>query len=385
LAQWELWIINKDLMKTQFESLFNPLKLNSKTLKNRYVVAPMTRTSATADGIPTDEMVTYYECFARGGFGMIVTEGTYTDDQFSRTNFYQPGLVNEAQLKGWQNVVNAVKKHGSIVICQLMHAGALSQYHQQTIAPSAIQPVGQKMPEAGGGDGLYPLPSAASAEDLAAIKIGFVNAARYAKEAGFDGVEIHAANGYLFDQFITEYTNKRKDKYGGVMENRVRILAEVFTAIRLLTGNDFIIGIRFSEGKVNNLSYRWKGGVETAKELFKEVAKMRPDYIHIAAEGGQWARECAYPDGSSSNSIAREITGATVIANGGLHNTDLALNLLSDNHAHLVAIGRAAIANPDLPQLIKTERQIRPFNNSMIKPSVSLSNTKAYLREGHLS
>jgi len=372
-------------MKTQFESLFNPLKLNSKTLKNRYVVAPMTRTSATADGIPTDEMVTYYECFARGGFGMIVTEGTYTDDQFSRTNFYQPGLVNEAQLKGWQNVVNAVKKHGSIVICQLMHAGALSQYHQQTIAPSAIQPVGQKMPEAGGGDGLYPLPSATSAEDLAAIKIGFVNAARYAKEAGFDGVEIHAANGYLFDQFITEYTNKRKDKYGGVMENRVRILAEVFTAIRLLTGNDFIIGIRFSEGKVNNLSYRWKGGVETAKELFKEVAKMRPDYIHIAAEGGQWARECAYPDGSSSNSIAREITGATVIANGGLHNTDLALNLLSDNHAHLVAIGRAAIANPDLPQLIKTERQIRPFNNSMIKPSVSLSNTKAYLREGHLS
>ncbi len=156
----------------------------------------------------------------------------------------------------------------------------------------------------------------------------------------------------LFDQFITEYTNTRIDLYGGSIPNRLRLLVDIFQEIRQQVSPDFIIGIRFSEGKVNDLSYRWPGGAETAKAIFTEIHNINADYIHIAAEDGNWVRECAYGEHSSSNQIAKQLTGAVVIANGGLNDLAIVTNLLIHEHADVAAIGKAAIANPDWPELI---------------------------------
>ncbi|KAA0989120.1 oxidoreductase [Dyadobacter aurulentus] len=363
-------------MNTQQSPLFKAYYIQNKRLSNRFVVAPMTRTSADSTGVPTLQMRDYYASFARGGFGMIVTEGIYTDDLYSQANPNQPGLVTATQLAGWKEIVQEVKRADVLFITQLMHAGALSRSLENTIAPSAILPLDTPEPETN--EKPYPLPREMGVNDMEKIKRGFVKAALLAQEAGFDGVELHAANGYLFDQFITPYTNKRTDTYGGSVSNRLRLLAEIFTEIRKIVRPDFIVGIRFSEGKVNDLAYRWEGGAETARAVFSEVAKIHPDYIHIAAEGGKWARECQYPDGSSSNSIARQLTGVPVIANGGMHDQNLSEKLLSTGHADFVSIGRAAIANPDFPDKIRRGAEVFSFAPGMIRPELTLTNTEEY-------
>lgn len=370
-------------METITKSIFDPIGIQKRTLVNRLVVAPMTRWSATNEGVPTSEMADYYAAFAQGGFGMIITEGTYTDDLFSRTDGNQPGMVTPAHLEGWKQVTQQVHAYGALVISQLMHGGALSQFSDNTIAPSAVQPLGVRTPENGGPSGPFPLPRAMSAADFEGVKQGYIHAARLAAEAGFDGVEIHAANGYLFDQFITPHTNLRSDEYGGDARNRLRFLLEVYTAVKAAVPPGFIVGIRVSESKVKDLTYRWPGGPDTAREIFGIIAETVPDYLHIAAEGGRWDREALYPDGSSSTGIAKSLLPSPVIANGGMHNLELAHTLLNSGQADLVSIGRAALANPDWPKRIAEGRPVVPFFKELIKPSLSLAHTRRVLAEYH--
>src|SRR5690606_16240367 len=186
-------------------------------LANRLAVAPMTRVSATPDGTPTPEMADYYAEFTEGGFGLVITEGTYTDTVYSQGYLNQPGIVTDGQAAAWRGIVERVHAAGARIVLQLMHAGALSQgnrYRDDTAGPSAVPPLGEKMPEYGG-HGPWPTPKAMSADDIDAAVRGFVSSAVRAREAGFDGVEVHAANGYLLDQFLTDYTNRREDAYGG--------------------------------------------------------------------------------------------------------------------------------------------------------------------------
>ncbi|MCF6407609.1 NADH:flavin oxidoreductase [Chitinophaga filiformis] len=369
-------------MNTNTDILFQPIKLGSHTLKNRFTVAPMTRRSATATGVPTNEMADYYAAFAAGGFGLIITEGTYTDNLFSKTDNHQPGLVTHEQVEGWKKVTDKVHQAdpNALIILQLMHGGALSQHSAKTIAPSAIQPKGLRNTEPGGLQGPFPLPSAMSRKDMQEAKDGFVQTAIRALIAGFDGVEIHAANGYLLDQFITPHTNVREDEYGGNYEKRLRFPIEVFTAIKAAVPKDFIVGIRLSESKVNDLTYRWPGGAATAKEIFNILKQVDVSYIHIASEGGNWARESLYDNGSSSNGIAKQITGKPVIVNGGMHDTALATKLISNHEADLISIGRTAITNPDLPEKIKNGTAIAPFFKELIKDSLTLAHTKEVLK-----
>jgi 2,4-dienoyl-CoA reductase-like NADH-dependent reductase (Old Yellow Enzyme family) len=341
----------------------------------------MTRRSASPEGIPTAQMVDYYRAFAAGGFSLIITEGTYTDNLFSQADLNQPGLTNEEQMRGWAKVVNSVHACNTLFICQLMHGGALSQCREQTIAPSSVQPVGMRSTEPGGLTGPFPLPKEMTSAELSEVQKGYVRAALLAHKAGFDGVEIHAANGYLFDQFITPHTNLRTDQYGGNTYNRLRFLIETFAMIKEIVPAEFIIGIRLSESKVNDLTYRWPGGSKTATEIFTILKELRAAYLHIAAEGGNWARECLYEDGLSSSGIAKSLTDIPVMANGGLHNLHLAESLIASKQADLVSIGRAAIANPDWPKRIATGKQTIPFFKELIKPSLTLHHTKRVLEK----
>ena len=361
-------------MQTQnnHHKIFTPFTLLHHRLKNRLVVAPMSRVSATNEGVPTDAMRRYYASFAKGGFAATITEGLFTDLKYSRGYPNQPGIVTSSHIDKWKGITDCVKEQGGILICQLMHAGALSQSSQQTIAPSAIQPVGKKMPEYGGGEGAFPFPKEISAEEINKTIAGFVQAAINAYEAGFDGTEIHAANGYLLDQFLTDYTNKRSDRYGGSVENRFCIIKEIIEGIRQQVPTRFIIGLRLSEGKVNNLFYRWPQGETMAKKVLAEVNKVAPTYIHIAAESGNWKRDCLFPDGTSLSGLAKSIIDVPVIANGGLDNLEMTDEVLEGNHADLISLGKAALADANWPERIRNGEPISPFRPQLIKPSAAI-------------
>lgn len=365
-------------MKPNTSPFFEPFQLGSYLLPNRFIVAPMTRVSATSAGVPTGAMADYYEAFAKGGFAAIISEGIYTDSIASICNPNQPGIDTDQQLRGWQKITNRVKKYPTVFIAQLMHAGALSQVLTNTLAPSAIRPIG-KPSSSSGGLPAFALPKEMTLEDIKSTINGYVKAAQNAAKAGFDGIEIHGANGYLPDQFLTSYTNQRTDQYGGSVENRFQFMAELIAAVRKAVPRDFMVGLRLSEGKVNNLAYRWEEGAEMARAVFAEVKKAVPDYLHIAAEGGGWERECGYADGSSSTGIARQMLDCPVIANGGLHDLALAHRILTEELGDLLAIGRYAIANPDFPKKIWHNEPQVPFEKGMINPSVSLANTQFFL------
>lgn len=360
--------------------IFQEANIWQRELINRAVVAPMSRVSATANGMATDEMRDYYTAFATGGFGVILTEGIYTDVYSSKSYNNQPGLSNAAQTTSWKKLTLSVhQSSSSLLFAQLMHGGSLSQYSEETLAPSAVQPVGVKMISYGG-VGNFPLPKAMNLEDIQRMQQGFINAAINAHKAGFDGVEIHSANGYLLDQFLTPELNRRNDQYGGTMQNRFRVIAEIITGIRASVPPEFIIGIRISEGKVNDLTYRWADGIATAKELAEEIKVSRPDFIHVAVQTGEWERDSFYGSGVSLASVIREITNIPVIANGGFHDLDKAKRALNAGHADLLAIGRAALADPCWPIKAMNNLPLIPFHQDMIWPEATISHTQKIIK-----
>jgi len=365
-------------MKNKHVDIFANHTIGKLTLKNRLAVAPMTRVSGKADGTAGPLMKDYYQAFAKGGFGLIITEGLYPDKHYSQGYKFQPGLTDEAQAKSWQPIVDAVHRSGSLFIAQLMHAGALSQYNKYTgsnAGPSAVKPLGQEMTfYYGNGD--YSTPKAMDKEDINDVINGFVNAAKLAKYAGFDGVEIHGANGYLLDQFITVHTNERTDEYGGKLLKRLRIYEEVITSIREAVGDDFTIGIRFSQGKVNDFEYKWPAKDEDAKSTFEFVAKCGVDYIHTTEYN---AKDPAFGKGLSLAELAKKHGGVSVIANGSIVNENDAKQILDNNQADVIAVGKMALANPDWPNVIKHNQPLQEFNFEMFNPLADLKTANAFL------
>lgn len=357
-----------------------PLRLGPLHLPNRLVVAPMTRTSATEDGVPTTEMAGYYAGFAAGGFGLIVTEGTFTDSLYSQGYLNQPGLVSRRQVLGWQAVTSRVHTAGGRIVAQLMHAGAISQgnrYFAATAGPSALRPRGEMMPDYGG-SGPWPVPRELSPRDLDEVVDGFVAAAANAREAGFDGVEVHAANGYLLDQFLTDYTNERTDSYGGTVSNRIRLTARVIAAIVAAVPAGFPVGVRLSQTKVNDLNYRWPGGAADAEVIFRAVAAAGASYLHVASEGRSWIETARLAGGQTITGLARRLTGLPVIANGGMHDPVQGAQVLADGHADLLSVARGALANPDLPARLAAGLELARFERNMLHPAVTLQNARAW-------
>jgi len=362
------------------KTLFDEVTIGKRKLNNRFLVAPMTRVSADLYGIPTTEMEAYYTNFAKGGFGGIITEGIYTDNLHSRSYPNQPGLVNATQIEQWKKIVTSIHRHDSIAIAQLMHAGGISQHLDETRAPSAIRPLGEKMAHYGGKPGRFPMPEMMTKENIEDVKNGFINSALNALEAGFDGIELHNANGYLLDQFLTPYTNTRDDEYGGNWENRLRLVATIIKSIKRRVPESFIIGLRISEGKVNNPDYRWEEGHHAAIAILKILSKLPIDYLHVAAESTGWANECLYNNGMSLTGLAKMILNCPVIANGNLHDKDLADYLLQTKQADLFAIGKAALANPDLVNKLKRNRPLKNFDSRSLYPNPSLFAEEVYLK-----
>lgn len=301
-----------------YESLFRPTSIAGVNLTNRVALAPMSRVSATAEGLPTDRMGAYYRAFADGGFGLLITEGLYIDDQTSQGYYFQPGISNSAQVAAWKPVVDGVHASGAKFFTQLMHAGSQSQGNRHTTttsAPSAVRPHGEQL-SMYRGSGPYQMPEAMTAEQIDQVRTAFVDAAKLARDAGFDGVELHGANGYLLDAFLTDYMNTRTDGYGGNVANRVRLAAEVAADVAAAVGGDIAVGIRISQGKVSDNHHRWPGREDDAATIFGTLAGAGVDYLHTTEYR---ALAPAFDDSSSTLAeLAKRHSGLPIIANGHL-------------------------------------------------------------------
>jgi 2,4-dienoyl-CoA reductase-like NADH-dependent reductase (Old Yellow Enzyme family) len=364
-------------MNIDTQALFAPIDINGRTVKNRIAVAPMTRITATGDGRATETMARYYERFAHGGFGTVISEGIYTDQAFSQGYLYQPGMADEAQAKAWKPVVEGIKAHDTFAIAQMMHAGAISQrnrFRDGTVGPSAIQPKGTQMTFYHGKD-RYKLPAELTEEQLADAIAAFADSAERAIDiAGFDAIEIHGANGYLLDQFLTDYTNGRTDRWGGSTANRMRLILETFKAVRARLGAKVPVGVRISQGKVNDYAHKWAGTQRDAEVIFGSLAAAGADFIHVT-EFEAWKPAFDTRGPTLMRLAKRYAPKVTIFANGSLHNIAQAVAAL-DGGADMVTIGRGALANPDLPRRLLNLDALNEFDPAILGPIANIKETE---------
>jgi N-ethylmaleimide reductase len=325
--------------------LFTPFQVGATTAPNRLALAPMTRSRAQNPGkVPTDSMVTYY--VQRASAGLLITEGSQVSAQ-GVGYIDTPGIHSAEQVAGWKKVTDAVHAAGGRIFIQLWHVGAISHpsFHSGAlpVAPSAVQPQGVKA-FTGKGMEEIPTPRALETAEVKAVVADFRKAAENAKAAGFDGVEIHGANGYLVDQFIQSSTNQRTDEYGGSVENRARFALEVVQAAVDVLGADRV-GIRLSPtGNVGGIHD--ENRLATFSYVTEQLNKFGLAYLHVieALPGHSMAAKAGQePVGPA----LRKIFTGPFILNGG-YTQETAEKALANNEADLIAFGVPYLANPDL-------------------------------------
>lgn len=355
-------------MTEAYPTLFSPVTLGRVTLRNRIAMAPLTRQMAEADGTPTDEMAAYYARRARGGLGLVITEGTYEQDAFqSRAYLSQPGIANAAHVAGWKKVCDAVHDNGAKIVIQLMHGGRVSDPRtlngQPGVSASATQSGGWTLytdndyektirniqgewPKV-----TFPPARELSVEELHAVADGFAAGAKRAVEAGADGVEVHGANGYLIWQFITPKTNLRTDEFGGSPENNVRFAKLVGEKVRAVIGPDKLLILRLSQDGVDDFTGAWPGGTTYAEAVGKALADSAYDALHWASFNWQDNRDPKDP--TPMPVVLKRASGKPVISNGGIADGAGAEGALTAG-ADMVALGRPLFAHPDWPYIVRS-------------------------------
>lgn len=333
--------------------LFESYKLGNIELKNRLVMAPMTRSRAIGN-IPNELMAEYYR--QRSGAGLIVTEGTAPSANglgYPRI----PGIYNAAQVAGWKKVTEAVHSANSRIFIQLMHTGRVSHPENmepgtKVVAPSAIALDDQMWTDTKGMQA-YPVPTEMTLNDIEQAQQEYVEAAKNAIVAGFDGVEIHGANGYLIDQFINPASNQRSDNYGGSVENHSRFAIEVAKKVAKAIGAEKT-GIRLSPNGVFNGMVVFDKVDETYEYLALELGKLKLAYIHIVDHSSMGAPAV----GDTVKEKIRKAFGGTIIASGGLDKSS-AEAIVKEGKAELVSFGRNYLSNPDFDFRLKNDLQLQ--------------------------
>lgn len=332
-------------------ALFQPIRLGAVELSNRVVMAPLTRSRATDDRIPSDLMRSYY-C-QRASAGLIISEATSVSPQgvgYPNT----PGIWCSAQVEAWRQIVDAVHKKGGKIILQLWHVGRISDpeflHGQIPVAPSAIAAPGKLFlpnfePRP------YVVPRALHADEINTVVSDFADAAAKAREAGFDGIDIHAANGYLIDQFLHQSSNQRQDEYGGSIENRSRFLLQVVDACVGVWGNDRV-GVHLSpHSNIHGMQD------DNTNELFS----------YVATELG--ARKIAFlfiRQAKNQQDLSLRIKAlfnGRVIVNQDF-SVEIATHTINNDLADAIAFGKAYISNPDLVERFKLGSELNKWDRS---------------------
>ena len=355
-------------MTEVFPTLFSPVTLGPLTLRNRIAMAPLTRQMAKADGTPPDEMAAYYARRARGGLGLIITEGTYEQDGWqSKSYLSQPGIATAAHVAGWARVCDAVHAHDCKIIIQLMHGGRVSDPRvlngQPPVSASATQSDGWSLYTdtpyeqairniAGDWPRVTFGPARAlSVDDIHAVADGFAEGARCAIAAGADGVEVHGANGYLVWQFITPKTNLRTDEFGGSPENNVRFARLIGDKIRAAIGPDKLITLRLSQDGVDDFVGAWPG-LSYAEAIGAALQGSAFDALHWSSFDYLTNRQT--DDTTPLPTVLRSASGKPMITNGGIADGPQAEAALTSGAADMVAVGRPIFAHPDWPYLVRS-------------------------------
>lgn len=328
-----------------FAKLFSPMKIGSCTIPNRLAVPAMVTNFCTEDGLVTDRFVRYLEEKAKGGWGLIITED-YAVNPNAKGYRFIPGLYNDAQLEGNRKLTETIHRYDSKIFCQIYHPGRQSTHFVnggvQPIAPSAtMDPLLQEMPRE------------MTVEEIHGIVADFASCARRCKEAGFDGIEIHAAHGYLISEFLSPYTNKRVDQYGGCFDNRARFLDEIYAAVRKEVGAAFPVTVRIS---VNE--YLLGGRTEAESfVLARHCEELGFDAIHVS--NGMYAspatRQIIAPMFSEhafnmqGAQQIKELVHIPVILTNRINDPRMADTLLMMNKADFIGMARGSLADPFLP------------------------------------
>lgn len=371
------------------QAYFTTVQLGRHTLPNRIVLPPLTRQRAAQPGdIATDLMAEYYRQRASAGF--MVTEGTQIEPR-GQGYAWTPGIYTAEQIQGWRKVTDAVHAEGGVIFAQLWHVGRVSHHALQPngdapVAPSAIMP--QKVKafiETGPGTGELvapPTPRELSVDEIAELVGLYAQAAQNAIDAGFDGVELHCANGYLVNQFISAHANTRTDEYGGSLENRLRFLREIVAAVADVVGADRM-GVRFTPLFESTDQDRvYIGLVEddphgTYVEAIKVLEDAGVAYLSIAE--ADWDNAPDLP--LSFRRAVRDIFSGRIIY-AGKYTPERGARLLATGLADMIAFGRAFIANPDLPARIANGWPLNPLDASTLYGGAEkgLTDYPTYLR-----
>lgn len=339
--------------------LLTPLQLGAYTLNNRVVMAPLTRMRADADLVPTDLNVEYYR--QRSSAGLIITEASQIS-KLGQGYPATPGIYSDKQVGGWKKVTDAVHKEGGRIFLQLWHVGRISHssFHPEEglpVAPSAIRPEGETL-TSGWTQVPFETPRALETKEIKTLLQDYKQAAINAKSAGFDGVELHSANGYLLNQFLHEKTNHRTDEYGNSAENRARLSLEAIDELIKVWGAGKV-GIRLSPFTSAGDIYDPEA-LPAYEYLVKELNSRQLAYVHFVR-----ARPTEIEDQKvfeKEKELWNQYSGTIIAADGFTAKT--ATECLENKWADAVAFGRNFISNPDLPQRIEMEAVLNPYDRS---------------------
>jgi 2,4-dienoyl-CoA reductase-like NADH-dependent reductase (Old Yellow Enzyme family) len=355
--------------------LFEPVEAGGLALRNRIVMAPMTRRLAPDDRVPSEAMAAYYERRAIGGVGLIVTEGTHTDPVHAPDSERVPGLWNEAQRAGWRRVIERVHSAGGAIACQLWHTG---RHAMDPIGPSPL-PVEKR------GGGYKKTPRQMTRSDMERTADEIAHAAVLAEGAGFDAIEIHGAHGYLLDSFLSPVANRRTDGFGGGFRNRARFPLMVIERVREAVSRDYCVMLRFSQWRVEDYTALAFQSPATLREWCGMVREAGVDILHVSTRD---CTDAAFPDdpsvaGRTLAGLTREYSGLPTVAvgrvgvsnsmgDGGLaevRDPTPAAELVERGEADLVAVGRGLIANPDWAAKVRAGAwdTLLPFDKSQLE------------------
>lgn len=327
-----------------FKKLFTPKNIGNCEIKNRLVVTAMVTNYCNADGTATERYIAYHEEKAKGGWGLIITED-YAVNEHAMGYQYIAGLWNDGQIEGHRRLTERVHAHGTKIFAQIYHAGRQScsavNGGMQPVAPSAIPC-----------PWLRQLPRELSVPEIHQIVDDFANCALRAKKSGFDGIEIHAAHGYLIAEFLSPYANKRTDQYGGCLVNRMRFLREIYTAVREKVGNEFPVTIRFSADEAV------QGGrdISETRVIAKMFEEMGFDALHVSSgvygDHNKGIVSAMYTEHAWTVKFAEEvkkIVDIPVITVNRINDPYMAESILDLNKADFIGMGRGSLADPYLP------------------------------------
>ncbi len=337
------------------DKLLAPATLAGLELRNRLVLAAMSRMQAQADGTPSADMPAYYARYAREGVGLLITEAIYTDDSSAKAYFNQPGLINERHVEGWRKVVQAVHAADGKIFAQLQHGGRLCEPDLNPLHLSASDGVAAGLTWQ---TGVPNRPAqAATLAQIEAIVAGFADCAARAMRAGFDGVEIHGARGYLVDDFLSASSNRREDDYGGSPTRRCRLALEILQAVRKAAPG-LPISFNFSLYKMDDSRYSPPGGAAEVAEIAQCLVTGGADILHLTTRkilrDEMWGL-------SFAATVRQALPSVSLIANGGIADLRQAEDALNRLEVQAISLARPLLANPDLLARVEAGLSLKSY------------------------